>query len=88
MFYTIPIVENYIWSYSQDLVHGVSRGKYFTAKYTLLFNVISTFGKCGNYNLGQLIETVQVEHIHMMKEEGASLPIVSEDDEKQVTTYF
>ena len=66
MFFKIliaEVVEHYIWSYIQDLVRGVSRGNYITAKHTLLANVlhsptgqeipvdsISTFENCGNYN--------------------------------------
>lgn len=37
------IVENYIWTYSQDLVLGVIRGKYLTGKHILLANLLHSF---------------------------------------------
>ena len=36
----INVVEDYVLSYSQDLVHGLSRGKCLTAEHTLMANVL------------------------------------------------
>ena len=83
------------------VVHGLSQGKYLTAKHTLFPDVlhslasqkiptdfISTFGNCGNYSLVQLIEISQTELVQKMRQEGFPLPIVPENDQKPVTTHF
>ena len=93
------LVEDYVWSFSQDLVHGVSRGKFLTAKHTLLANVLhsltgqkipidllSKVGNCHNYNLVELVETAQAELVQEMKEAGFPLPVMPLNADGIVTT--
>ena len=95
------IVEDFVWSYSQDLVHGVSRGNFVTLKHGLLANclhsltgqkipidILSTLGNCSRYNLVQLVETAQAELVRKMQKEGFPLPIIPENTEARVITHF
>ena len=73
-------VQDYVWSYSQDMVHGVSRGRFLTAKHTLLGNalhsmtgkkkpiqILSKLGDSCSYHTVQLIETGQAELVQKMR---------------------
>ena len=93
------MVQDLVWSFSQDLVHGVSRGKFLTAKHTLMANVMhgltgqkvpillmSKVGNCQSYNLVELVETAQAELVEELREAGFPLPVLPLTPEDSVTT--
>lgn len=78
------VEKQLILSYSQDLVHEVSRDTFLIPKHALLaicfhdrtdrktpIDLLSTFGNCSCYNLVQLIETGQEELFKKIREEGS-----------------
>ena len=73
-------VQDYVWSYSQDMVHGVARGRFLTAKHTLLGNalhsmtgqknpiqMLSKLADSCSYHTVQLIETGKAELVQKMR---------------------
>ena len=95
------IVEDFAWSFSQDLVHGVSRGNFVTLKHALVANclhsltgqkipidILSSLGNCSRYNLVRLIETAQAELVRKFQKEDFPLPILPENEGTKVITHF
>ena len=88
-------------SFSQDLVHGITRGRVMTLKRFLLglglhnitgqklpVRIVSNLGHCIDYKSVCQIETAEAEVASMLYEEGTSpgLKPLTEDD--KVLTYF
>ena len=90
-------VQDYVWSYSQDMVHGVSRGRFLTAKGNALHSmtgqkkpiqILSKLGDSCSYHTVQLIKTGQAELVQKMREENIPLPIVPSAEDKTVLIHF
>ncbi len=73
-------VTRYIESFSEDLIHAVSKGKFLTRKHVLLecglhsitglkkpVNILARLGHLRNYGKIQAIETAQAELAQEMK---------------------
>ena len=94
-------VERFVNSLSQDVVHCVSRGKFLTAKHTLLANtlltmtgqkaiveIVSRYGSCGSYDTVRLVQTAQAESAQKLMSIERPLPLEPIDDDHKVLTHF
>ena len=83
------VVERYVNSFAQDLVHAVSRGKFLTQKHVLLatglhsitglkmpIKLLSNFGHCCSYDKVRLIETAQAELAQKLRSLENPLPLL------------
>eukprot|EP00794_Sanderia_malayensis_P014842 gene14842-biopygen11931 len=88
-------------SYSADLVHGVTKGKFITAKHFLLglglhnttgqkkpIQIANHFGHCINYNLVCEVETAQAETAQLLATMSGILPVKPATNDNTVLTYF
>lgn len=94
-------VNRLIESYSSDLIFGVTRGKFVTAKHFLLglglhnltgqkkpIEVLSHLGHCIDYNLICEIETAQAKKSQLMATASQTLPLSPSGRNESVLTYF
>ena len=94
-------VDRLISSYSQDVVHAISKGKFLTSKHTLLSNTLHTitgqeaivdivhkFGGCGSYDMVRSVQTAQAELSNTLASIDRPLPLVPLTDADWVLTHF
>ena len=94
-------VKRYASSFAQDMVHAVSRGKFMTAKHTLIgtalhsltgqkspIKVLDRYGNPCNYETVQRIETAQAELVEHMKSRNYPLPFLPATPTSPVLMFF
>eukprot|EP00112_Aurelia_sp_Birch-Aquarium-sp1_P012747 Seg2686.1 transcript_id=Seg2686.1/GoldUCD/mRNA.D3Y31 product="hypothetical protein" protein_id=Seg2686.1/GoldUCD/D3Y31 len=94
-------VQCYVNSFSQDLVHAVSRGNFFTEKHILLgtglhsltglktpIPLFGRFGHSCNYDKVRLIETAEADLAQTLRELEKPLPVLPADETDKVLTFF
>ncbi len=94
-------VKRYVDSFSQDLVHAVSKGKFLTQKHVLLgaglhsltgqktpIKILARLGHCCNYDKVRLIETAQAEVVQKLRSLEYPLPLQPANSDMSVLTYF
>eukprot|EP00112_Aurelia_sp_Birch-Aquarium-sp1_P007111 Seg1776.3 transcript_id=Seg1776.3/GoldUCD/mRNA.D3Y31 product="hypothetical protein" protein_id=Seg1776.3/GoldUCD/D3Y31 len=94
-------VKRYVSSFAQDIVHAVSRGKFMTAKHTLIgtalhnlsgqklpIKVLARYGNSCNYETVQRIETAQAELVQHMRSRNYPLPLLPATPESSVLAFF
>ena len=96
-------VNRYVNSLSQDIIHAISRGDFFTAKHVLRIlgcglhsitglkkpiNILSKYGHSCNYNTIQEIKTAQAELAKKLISLKYPLPFMPIDQESKVQTIF
>ena len=88
-------------SFSQDLVHAVSRGNFLTEKHVLLgtglhsltglktpIKLLGRFGHSCSYDKVRLIETAQAELAQKLRGYDKQLPVLPADETEKVLTFF
>ena len=88
-------------SFSEDLIHGVTRGKFLTAKHALVgtvvhnmtgqkipVNILSNLGNSASYDKVCEIETGLAELSHLFQEQGQMLPLQPSTESAEVLTVF
>ncbi|XP_065053916.1 uncharacterized protein LOC135682802 [Rhopilema esculentum] len=94
-------VKRYVDSYSQDLVHAVSKGSFLTQKHVLVgaglhsltgqktpIKILARLGHCCNYDKVRLIETAQAEVVQKLRSIKYPLPLQPANSDMSVLTYF
>ena len=94
-------VKRYLDSFSQDIVHAISKEDFLTAKHVLLgcglhsitgmkkpTNILSKFGHSCNYNTVQEIETAQAELAQQLIALQNPLPLIPADPNFKAKTFF
>eukprot|EP00112_Aurelia_sp_Birch-Aquarium-sp1_P021922 Seg6008.1 transcript_id=Seg6008.1/GoldUCD/mRNA.D3Y31 product="hypothetical protein" protein_id=Seg6008.1/GoldUCD/D3Y31 len=94
-------VVRYVDSFSQDLIHAVSKGNFLTMKHVLLgtglhsltgqkkpIELLGRFGHSINYDKVRLIETAQAELIQKLRSLQQPLPLLPANDTDRVLTFF
>lgn len=94
-------VKRYVSSFSQDLLHAISKGKFMTAKHTLIgtalhsitgqklpIQILSKYGNSCNYETVQKIETAQAELVQKMRQQNYPLPLLPANSTSSVLTFF
>jgi hypothetical protein len=94
-------VTRYVESFSQDLIHAVSKGKFLTRKHVLLgcglhsitglkkpVNILARLGHSCNYDKIQEIKTAQAELVQEIKSQEQPLPLIPKDSASKVQTFF
>ena len=94
-------VKLFVRSYSNDLIHGVTKGKVITLKHFLdglgLHNltgqkapiqILSHLGHCMDYNAVCSIETAEARSAQELSKEGGCLPIKPVNDDTVITVFW
>ena len=95
-------VKRYVDSFSQDIVHVISKGDFLTAKHVSLgcglhisirgmkkpINMLSKLGHFCNYNTVQEIETAQAELFQQLIVLQYPLPLIPADPNSKAQTFF
>ena len=94
-------ISRLIYSYSADLIHGVTRGKVITAKHFLLalglhsqtgqksvIEINNKLGHCLSYSLTCEIESAQTRAAQAMADNKSLFPVKHQNEVKGVLTYF
>lgn len=94
-------VKLLVRSYSNDLIHGVTRGKVMTLKHFLVglglhnltgqkvpIQILSHLGHSVDYNVVCSIETAEARAAQEMAKQGGSLPIKPVNDETVLTVFW
>lgn len=88
-------------SYASDLIHGVTNGRFITAKHFAvsmglhgltgsreIIDILSKLGNAMPYELTCEIETAQAEKAQKMSKESTMLPLIPQDDGEVPTVFW
>ena len=94
-------LRRYVSSFAQDLLHAISKGKFMTAKHTLLgtalhsltgqkllIKILSKYGNSRSYETVQKVETAQAELVQKMRQQNYPLPLLPANPASSVLTFF
>ena len=94
-------VQAYVKSFSQDIVHGISKGDFLTSKHVLLgcglhsitgmkmsISILSHFGHSCSYRKVQEIVTAQAELVQKMRSLQYPLPLIPKNPQSKVSTIL
>eukprot|EP00794_Sanderia_malayensis_P011485 gene11485-12682_t len=94
-------IKRYVSSFAQDLLHAISKGKFMTAKHTLIaaalysltgqklpIKILSKYGNSCSYETVLKIETAQAELVQKMRQQNYPLPLLPADPTSSVLTFF